>query len=331
MATIYEVSKAAGVSLATVSRVINKNAAVSPKTREKVEQAMVELGYRPNTIAQSLASSKSNSVGVLVSELDSPFFGEMMSGIETELRSAGKQVIFAAGHNTEKVEKESIEFLLSRFCDALIIHIEQTPNDYLVELSKGKVPVYLINRYLEPLKQRCVYMNNELGGYRATKFAIDKGHKNIAYLCGPEYKDDAMERLKGYQRALEEAGIDYDESLIVKGDYSERSGSEQFSILYQRTQNFSALVCGNDEMASGAMKEARDLGLDIPRAISIIGFDNTSFAKYLYPQLTTIDNPVGEMGKMAAKLVLNEVYEQKHLVQHYFEPELVERSSVLTV
>jgi LacI family transcriptional regulator len=329
MPTIYEVSKAAGVSLATVSRVINKNTAVSPKTREKVEKSMAELGYRPNTIAQSLASSKSNSVGVLVSELDSPFFGEMMSGIETELRHAGKQVIFAAGHNKESLEKESIEFLLSRFCDALIIHVEQVPDEYLFELSKGKVPIYVINRFLEPIKDKCVYMNNELGGYRATQYAIEHGHTDIACMTGPDSKIDAQERLKGYKRALDDAGIAYNDNLVVHGDYTEKSGSLMFSELKKRGVSFSMLVCGNDEMASGAMKEAREVGVEIPQDLSIIGFDNTSFAKYLYPQLTTIDNPVGEMGKMAAKLVLNEVYEQKQSIKRYFEPEVVKRRSVL--
>jgi LacI family transcriptional regulator len=329
MATIYEVSKAAGVSLATVSRVINKNAAVSAKTREKVEQAMLDLGYRPNTIAQSLASSKSNSVGVLVSELDSPFFGEMMSGIETELRRAGKQVIFAAGHNTEKIEKESIEFLLSRFCDALIIHVEETPEAYLQQLSEGKVPIYLINRVLDSMKSRCVHMNNELGGYRATKFALDNGHTQIAYIAGPQQKEDAMERLRGYQQALTESGIEFDDSLIVYGDYSEQSGSDCYKQLVDKPKTFSALICGNDEMASGAMKQARDEGVDIPNDLSIIGFDNTSFAQYLYPQLTTIDNPIGQMGKMAACMVLNDVYGHKHAIQRYFEPELVKRKSLI--
>ncbi|MDT0581217.1 MULTISPECIES: LacI family DNA-binding transcriptional regulator [Alteromonadaceae] len=329
MATIYEVSKAAGVSLATVSRVINKNAVVSAKTREKVEQAMLDLGYRPNTIAQSLASSKSNSVGVLVSELDSPFFGEMMSGIETELRRAGKQVIFAAGHNTEKIEKESIEFLLSRFCDALIIHVEETPEEYLQQLSEGKVPIYLINRVLDSMKNRCVHMNNELGGYRATKFALDNGHTQIAYIAGPQQKEDAMERLRGYQQALTESGIDFDDSLIVYGDYSEQSGSDCYKQLVDKPKKFSALICGNDEMASGAMKQARDEGVDIPNDLSIIGFDNTSFAQYLYPQLTTIDNPIGQMGQMAACMVLNDVYGHKHAIQRYFEPELVKRKSLI--
>jgi len=145
MATIYEVSELAGVSLATVSRVMTKNAKVSDKTRIKVEVAMEKLAYRPNSIAQSLASSRSNSIGILVSELNGPFFGEMMAGIESELRLANKHVIITTGHSDEAKEKEGIEFLIGRNCDALIIHVEAVSDEYLIELSKGKTPIFIIS------------------------------------------------------------------------------------------------------------------------------------------------------------------------------------------
>ena len=136
MATIYEVSKLAGVSLATVSRVTSNNALVSDKTRQKVLDAMAQLGYRPNSIAQSLASKRTNSVGILVSELHGPFFGQMMAGIETELRAAGKHVIITTGHSEEDKEKEGIEFLKSRNCDALIVHVEAVSDEYLKDLCQ---------------------------------------------------------------------------------------------------------------------------------------------------------------------------------------------------
>ena len=141
MATIYEVSELAGVSLATVSRVMNNSGKVSPKTRKKVEAAMKALGYRPNLIAQSLALKRSNSVGVLVPELHGPFFGVMLSSIEAELRAAGKHIIITAGHSDENIERESIEFLSKRRCDALILYVYGVPDDYLVEFSESSVPV----------------------------------------------------------------------------------------------------------------------------------------------------------------------------------------------
>jgi LacI family transcriptional regulator len=159
MATIYEVSKLAGVSLATVSRVMNNNTNVSDATRKKVTVAMTQLGYRPNSIAQSLASNCSNSVGLLVSELQGPFYGPMMSGIETAFRKQSKHVIIAAGHSDEEREQQAIEFLISRNCDGLILHVEAISDDYLIELSKGKTPFVLINRYIRELASRCIILN----------------------------------------------------------------------------------------------------------------------------------------------------------------------------
>lgn len=328
MTTIYEVSKQAGVSLATVSRVINKNSAVSPKTREKVILAMNELGYRPNTIAQGLASNRSNSIGVLVSQLDSPFFGEMMVGVEDELRRVGKQVLFAAGHNLESMEKESIEFLQSRFCDGLIIHSEQTSDEYVLALNNAKAPVVLVNRMIPSIKDKCIILNNHKGGYIAGQFAVENGHSDIVYLAGPKNKADTCERLTGFKQALEDANQPLSEDRILFGDYTENSGSDCVTTLFNNKTKVTMLVCANDEMASGAMKQSRAFGLDIPSDLSIMGYDNTSFTKYLYPELTTIENPIGLMGKMAAKLILNLAYGQKHTIQNQFEPKLIIRQSV---
>ena len=330
MPTIYQVSELAGVSLATVSRVLNKNTRVSDKTRNKVEAAISELGYRPNSIAQSLASKSSNSVGILVSELHGPIWGHMMAGIESELRAAGKHVIITTGHSDEDKEKDGIEFLLSRNCDAIILHVEAVTDNYLIELSKGKVPVYLMSRYVDEMKESCISIDNCLGGYLATKAMLDKGHKNIAYITGPQYKSDSVNRLNGHKKALTEENITFDDNLLFIGDYKETGGSAGLKHLIDNKYSFSALVCANDEMASGAMKYAREHGYELPKDLSIIGFDNVMFANYLYPKLTTIDYPVNDMGKMAANLVLKNVYKQKIIaIQNIFEPKVIIRKSLI--
>ncbi len=329
MATIYEVSKLAGVSLATVSRVINKNSKVSDKTRQKVEDAMTELGYRPNSIAQSLASNRSNSVGILVSELHGPFFGQMMAGIEAELRAAGKHVIITTGHSEEDKEKDGIEFLISRNCDAIILHVEAVSDDYLLDLCKGDMPVYLMSRLVEGLNDNCISLNNELGGFLATQAIIEQGHKNIAYVAGPQFKADSKDRLAGHMRALATSNIDFDEGLYFEGDFKETGGSDGLKHFIENKQTFTALVCANDEMASGSITYAREQGLSLPSELSIIGFDNILFARHTYPKLTTIDNPVNLMGHMAAKLVLKNVYQRKNIaITHSFEPTLITRDSV---
>ena len=330
MATIYQVSEAAGVSLATVSRVMNGNARVSERTRKKVEEAMASLGYQPNAIAQSLASNRTNSVGLLVSELHGSYFGDLMSTVEQVLKQNGKHVIITAGHVDEKREHEAIEFLKSRRCDALILHAEAVSDEYLKQLVDGNVPVVVINRKVDDLNDNCFVVDNEQGGYLATQAAINAGHKHIGYISGPLFKKDASDRLAGHKRALEEAGIKFEETSMFEGDFHESAGHEGMLHLQKHYPNFTALVCANDEMASGAMTAAREAGFDIPEQLSIVGFDNVLFSRYLYPKLTTINNPIHAMGEMAAYWVLQHVYNIKSPIpiEHLFVPEVVNRDTL---
>ena len=331
MATIYEVSKLAGVSLATVSRVMNNNTNVSDATRKKVTVAMTQLGYRPNSIAQSLASNCSNSVGLLVSELQGPFYGPMMSGIETAFRKQSKHVIIAAGHSDEEREQQAIEFLISRNCDGLILHVEAISDDYLIELSKGKTPFVLINRYIRELASRCIILNNVKGGYLAAKHVLEQGHTNIAYISGPLWKQDAQDRLAGHKQALAEHNISFNEQLLYQGDFMEDSGTAGFQHLYNGNSKFTALICANDEMATGAMASARESSLILPEQLSIMGYDNVFFTRHVYPPLSTVNYPINEMGQMAANWILSEVYKKNTpALQTLFEPELVVRQSIIT-
>ena len=328
MATIYEVSKLAGVSLATVSRVMNDSGRVSDKTRDKVLEAMRKLDYRPNTVAQSLASNRSNCVGVLVSEVYGPIFGSMLAGIEEELSRAGKFTIFATGHSDAANEREAIRFLISRNCDALILHVEALSDEYLLEQKNGDLPFVFINRVVPGLEDNCITLDNEQGGYAATKALLEMGHRNIAYISGPLTWGDASARFAGHKRALQEHGQRFDERLLVEGDYHEITGSNAMTQLLQQGIPFSAVVCANDEMAAGAMDIVRSRGMSIPEDMSIIGFDNAPVSRYVYPKLTTVNYPVGDMGRMAAHWVLQNVYDDNGVeIQRVFRPRLVERAS----
>ncbi|WP_105168300.1 LacI family DNA-binding transcriptional regulator [Pseudoalteromonas sp. T1lg23B] len=328
MATIYQVSELAGVSLATVSRVMNNNTKVSDKTKQKVLKAMAELGYQPNSIAQSLASNRSNSVGVLVSELHGPFFGDMMSAIEDTLRLEGKHTIITSGHSDEERERASIEFLIGRKCDALILHAEAVTDEYLLELEVRGIEFVLINRYIQQIENRCIRLDNKQGGYLATQHLIKLGHQKLAYISGPKWKQDAQERLQGHKQALADAKIEFDDALCFEGDYQQSSGAKGLDWLYEHAPQFTCVVCANDEMASGVMTRARQLGIDVPSELSVVGFDNIIYASYLYPTLTTIDYPIYEMGKMAAKYILKQVYEKKNLdIKSVFVPKLEVRDS----
>jgi LacI family transcriptional regulator len=328
MATIYQVSELAGVSLATVSRVMNNSSKVSPKTREKVLAAMAELNYQPNSIAQSLASRRSNCVGVLVSELHGPIFGSLVSSIEAELRLADKFTIFAVGHSDEEKEKEGINFLVSRNCDALILHLEAVSDGFLRQLRKNPMPFVVINRDVRGLKRNCISLDNELGGFEATRHLLELGHREIAYITGPMTWGDAQDRLAGHKRALAAFGVSFDENLMIEGDYLVSGGNRAMQDLFDRGVGFSAVVCANDEMAVGAIEVIREHGKSIPDEISVVGFDNVRWAPFLNPKLTTVNYPIREMGRMAARWVRRNVYEETDVeIQSHFKPTLVVRES----
>ena len=329
MANIYEVAELAGVSLATVSRVITPGAKVSEKTRQKVLSAMKQLGYRPNSIAQSLATRSSNSVGVLVSELHGPFYGAMLSAIEETLRAAGKFVLVAAGHSKEEQEREAIRFLVSRNCDALIVHVEALPDKFLVEHNQKSTPLVVVNRKVRGLNDRCFSLTNELGGYLAAQSLLRLKHKKIAYISGPLDFVDAQQRLAGHKRALAEACVAFDARLLHEGDYHETGGSDALTHLFDTGIPFSAVICANDDMAAGAMAAAHDRGLRLPDELSIVGFDNAPISRYVYPKLSTVHYPIADMSLMAARWVLRNVYEQETPeVQQLFEPSFIARDSV---
>lgn len=330
MATIYDVSVLAGVSLATVSRVMNKNTNVSEKTKQKVLDAMAQLDYRPNAIAQSLASNCSNSVGVLVSQLDGPFYGPMMTEIEAALRDAGKHVIIAAGKSNESLEKDAVQFLLDRGCDALIIDVEAVSDDYLIDLCQQSTPIVLINRYVAAIRERCIYLDNELGGYLATQHMLSLGHKHIAYISGPLFKLDARQRLMGHKKALTESAIPYESELFYEGTFKESSGCDGMRHLLSLQRPFTAVICANDQMASGAISTCLEQGLKVPDDLSFMGYDNIPFPQYISPKLTSVSNPIHEMGKMAALWVLKHVYNKTDVeIISRFTPSLFVRNSAI--
>ncbi|MCG8496412.1 MAG: LacI family transcriptional regulator [Enterobacterales bacterium] len=329
MPTIYQVAERAGVSLSTVSRVLNGKASVNKVLKERVEKAVKELNYRPNSVARSLANNRTDSVGVLVPELNAPFFGDLMQAVESTLRAADKHVIISVGRNCLETEKDAVEFLISRNCDALIMHAEALSDEYLLELNQSKLPVALVNRQVEGLPEACTSLDNEKGGYLATRHLLELGHKDIAYISGPPDKCDASLRLEGHKRALSEAGLPINPQLIFNGDYSEEDGKIGLLELMARDVPFTALVCANDWMASGAISCARDLGMSLPHDLSVVGFDDVVFAHHVFPRLTTVSNPIAEMAEMSAKYILNKVYGQANNVQLYFEPSLVVRESTV--
>ncbi|WP_428241907.1 LacI family DNA-binding transcriptional regulator [Gynuella sp.] len=328
MITIRDVSKYASVSVATVSRVINGSRWVSDETRKKVLAAMKELGYQPNSFARSLATNKSQTVGMVVGDLSGPFFGEMMQSAEQVVRMADKHLIITSSHGTVESESEAIEFLLQRRVDVLILHLDAMPDDKLIELSEQlRIPVVIVNRLVPTMEEQCISIDNELGGYIATKHLLEQGHHSIACIAGPIYKSDSRSRLNGYRRALTEAGVDYKEHLIVESDYTEEGGKVAVKELQERNLSYSAIFAHNDHMAIGAMGWLKGKGVSVPNDVSIIGYDDIIMARYVEPSLTSVIIPVSEFGRQAGLMALQLSGEQQDDVVLRFKPELVIRNS----
>lgn len=331
MANIKDVAKAAAVSVSTVSRVINNSASVVPEKRQAVLAAMEKLNYQPNTLARALVSNRSDCIGLLVGEIDSPFFGQLMAGVHRVVMEAGKHVIATAGYHQPDQERSSIRFLQERRCDGLIIHSKAIPDEELIALFKQDTPVILVNRLIPGWEDRCVFLDNEYGAYLATRHLISKGHRSIAYIGTNIGIEDGESRIAGYRKALEEAEIAFDDRRIVKAFPDEEGGNYAMAEVMARDLGITAVFAYNDAMAAGAMMMLQDSGRQVPEEISIVGFDDVILARILKPHLTTIRYPVNEMGALAAGLVLHELNSEYKKVEQpmRFTPRLIERQSVI--
>lgn len=331
MATIMDVARLAEVSVATVSRVLN-GVSVTEANRNSVLAAIKQLDYRPNAFARSLATNRSGGLGVVVNEVSSPFYGGVVNGIESELQAHGKHLIVSSGHADRRREREAVDFLLHRRTDALILHLEATSDDDLLQLSKQRTPIVIVGRHVVELTGNCIYLDNFKGGQLATKHLIDRGHRRIAHITGNLSIKDARDRLDGYRRALSEAGIRYDEALVVEGDFVEGGGQRAMERLLDRELGFTAVFCANDQTAAGALVTLRERGKNVPSDISVVGYDDVLLANYLHPALTTIRQPFAEMGQAAARLALKALgANAEGEVTRRFEPTLIERGSVSTL
>ena len=329
MATIREVSRLAGVSTATVSRVLNGTSNVSPATRGRVLEAIATLDFTPNTFARGLATNRSDGIGVTVNEVSSPYFGAFIQGVEQVVRARGIHLMVSSGSADAALERASVDFLLRRRCDGLVVQADALDDEALVELVQGAgVPVVVFGRSVAEIASSCVVVDNEFGGALATEVLLRHGHRTIGHVTGPLAYADARDRLAGYRRALEAAGVGFDERLVVESSFLEEGGALAVDGLLERAPEMTAIFVGNDQMAAGAMRTLRERGLVVPDDVSLVGYDDVFLARYLTPALTTVRIPLVEMGRAAACLLLARLEGERMEVLHRFDPELVERQSV---
>lgn len=327
MITIKEVAESAGVSQATVSRVANGQKRVTEGTRQRVLAAMNKLGYQPNALAQALASNRSCSIGMVVGNLGGFFYGPLMQSVEELTRENGHHLIVTSGEDDHAKELDAINFLLSRRVDALILHVSAITDYELITMAARGIKLVILNRYVPELSKQCIYLDNEYGGYLATKHLLDIGHTRIACITGQLNKADSRDRLQGYRNALQEHGLRFDNALVTEGSFDEDGGLNAARRLMQRNLHFTAVVCGNDNIAMGVYDVLVEHGLSAGVDISVVGYDDAIVARYLRPKLTTVHFPIIEMGKSAVKLVLQMNTEKSTNICLKMTPELIIRGS----
>ena len=333
MTTIKEVSNYAKVSPSTVSRVLNDTAVVNEETKQRVLEAIEKLNYQPNAFARGLATNRSGGIGVVIKGFVSPYYANIVEGIEKVIEEHNMHLIVSSCHANVQSEKRAVENLMQRRADALIMHLEGF-SDYellgwLEQDDFQSIPIILVGRYVAELQNYCVHLDNEQGGYLATKHFIENGHRKIAHVTGNITMKDSRDRLQGYRRALEEASIDFDENYVVQGDFSVESGQLAMKRLLDRKLDMTAVFIANDEMSAGALEVLREANVQVPEDLSIVGYDDIMIARFLYPALTTVQQPLNDMGKAAAELALAELLNKKKEVKRNFEPKLIQRQSVL--
>jgi LacI family transcriptional regulator len=298
------VAKAAGVSPSTVSRILNGTAVVSDEKRGSVDRAIASLGFVPNPVARGLAGGRTLSIGVVTQAIDSPFYGAALRGIEVALGPAGYSPLFMSGHWHAAEEARCIEVLRSRRVDGLIVLTGRLSDVMLRSLARA-LPVVVTDRRLRAANLFSIEFDNREGARLATRHLLDLGHERIAFIAGDPAHPDAVQRQRGYELALQAAGLSVDPGLILAGDFTEHSGLAAAQRLLAAGTPFSAIFAANDQMAFGAAVGLHRQGRRVPEDVSLVGFDDLGACVFFVPPLTTIHNPIREVGEMSARAMLS--------------------------
>lgn len=326
--TIHDIANRAGVSISTVSRVLNNNTSVREGSRLAVLEAVKELNYQPNIFASGLAGGRSKTIGVITQYVASPFFDLILRGIMEEMEGSEYHALFADGRWQPEKERRSIEMFVDRMVDGLIVLGGVLPEAELIAIEE-QIPLILIGREIAELEGSCIPLDNFGGAYEATRHLIDQGHRNIIHLTGILRHEDAAQRLSGYQRAMQDHDLPF-EDLIVEGDFSEQSGVMAVEKLLNRGPTFTAIFAANDQMALGTRLALFRKGIRVPEDVSIIGFDDQPASAFLTPPLTTVRQPSIDIGRSAASRILAKVQGEQEVIKS-FNARLMIRDSVARI
>lgn len=326
-ATIKDVARAAKVSIATVSRILNGKDTVSPPLVERVMAAVEELQYHPNAMARALKVNESRSIGLIIPDIENPFFPALVRGVEDAAQMHHYAVILCNTDSKPEEEEKYIRFLQSKRVDGILFTGGPRSERNVELLSTLSIPVVLLDRRVGS-QLSAVITNNRLGGFMATEHLIKKGRRRIAFISGPAELSSVQERRQGYAEALEQYGLAPDQDLIQAGDFSFESGYQAASRLVASGQEFDGVFAANDLMAIGAIEYLAAYGLRVPAEIAVTGYDDIRMAGWYKPSLTTVRQPVYIMGQSAVKMIIDRITgENRQYREQIITPELVVRES----
>ncbi|MGB2079213.1 MAG: HTH-type transcriptional repressor PurR [Vibrio sp.] len=330
MATIKDVARIAGVSTTTVSHVINKTRFVAEATQKKVMDAVDELNYAPSAVARSLKCNTTRTIGMLVTQSTNPFFSEIVDGVESYCYRQGYTLILCNTGGIFEKQRDYIRMLAGKRVDGLLVMCSDLTEDLHNMLdAQPDIPKVVMDWGPESSKADKIVDNSEEGGYLATKYLIEKGHTKIACLSGHLDKLACKERIAGFKRAHQEAGLDFNPEWILEGNFECDTAVIAADRICAMDEKPTAVFCFNDIMALGLMSRLQERGIRIPDDISVIGYDNIESSPYFSPPLTTIHQPKRRLGKTAVEILLARIKSKEHEPRIFeMQPELIERSTV---
>ncbi|HWO96659.1 MAG TPA: LacI family DNA-binding transcriptional regulator [Bacillus sp. (in: firmicutes)] len=320
-----EVARLAGVSQSTVSRVFTPGANVSEKARRRVLEAAKELGYRPNALARGLIMNKTNIVGLVMRNIQNPFYPEILDKFTKGLGAKGYHVLFVHTENDE-IQQEEITQFLEYNVEGVIVTDALLSSNVVSNLSENDIPVILFNRYIKDFPCHAVCCDNYNAGKRIGDYLLKQGHQRFAYIAGHRNTSTSYDRERGFREVLRQQEI---EPVVEEGHYTYEEAYQAALRLLKENQPPDAIFCANDIMALGAMDAAKSLGLTIPKDVSIVGFDDITMASWPPYSLTTWQQPVDEMIEATIRILLSVINEENEEPVSMFIPgTLIERTSV---
>jgi len=316
---IVDVASKAGVSPTTVSRVLNGHINVSSKSKKKVIQAIQDLGYYPNAAAKNLRSQRSNTIGVIVPDINSSYFAQIIKGIENTAYARNYRVIICDSGNHKDKEQEYLNLLSNRTIDGIILNTPLMSNQEIIQVADNGYAVSVIGRHIEHHKISCIYTDNVKLSREVVNHLVGNGHKDIVFLSGYADATDSYERLEGYLKALKDHHLPFLPHLIENGNFNETEGYIAMKRLITNDIRFSAVFAANDEMALGVYKACLEHQLRIPEDIAVVGVDNNRVCQYLTPTLSTVDQPKYTMGALIAEKLIDQLNQNEFIDKRVFK------------